>query len=329
MRILDTLLDRCSAELRLALVQADLIPQLIVTLNTLSLSFTKAIDIHIYLFSSINKLVWLVTPEGLEILGIQDENELQAVHETIFQQVVAPSEQYICNLCMHRFSIFDGDQSKIGILSRQSRSIVATLSYSLATTLALLVSGRQTSIDGWMVTIADRKDRKMSLPNSWPFSILALSPATPSHSPLPLPHHQAHRPTPLCLSHSTNTLPLPSASLSPPTPSLFPLPLPHHPHPPTPLCLSLTTHALPLPSASPIPTLGLVHADGCSFDVQAHAQGQPQDCYSTRRILFAHVQTHRNLCSGIAESFGLYSVRDSTGSRRFQASCAVSKLSSN
>ncbi|KAK2945969.1 hypothetical protein BLNAU_19113 [Blattamonas nauphoetae] len=111
MRILDTLLDRCSAELRLALVQADLIPQLIVTLNTLSLSFTKAIDIHIYLFSSINKLVWLVTPEGLEILGIQDENELQAVHETIFQQVVAPSEQYICNLCMHRFSIFDGDQS--------------------------------------------------------------------------------------------------------------------------------------------------------------------------------------------------------------------------
>ncbi|KAK2946482.1 hypothetical protein BLNAU_18587 [Blattamonas nauphoetae] len=75
----------------------------------------------------------------------------------------------------------------------------------------------------------------------------------------------AHPPTPLCLSLTTHTLPLPclsltthtlplpSASPSPTTPSHSPLPLPHHPHPPTPLCLSLTTHTLPLPSASPSP----------------------------------------------------------------------------
>ncbi|KAK2945966.1 hypothetical protein BLNAU_19110 [Blattamonas nauphoetae] len=65
----------------------------------------------------------------------------------------------------------------------------------------------------------------MSLPNSWPFSILALSPATPSHSPLPLPHHP-YPPTPLFLSLTTHTLPLPSASPTPPTPSHSPLPLP-------------------------------------------------------------------------------------------------------
>ncbi|KAK2957609.1 hypothetical protein BLNAU_7508 [Blattamonas nauphoetae] len=122
-----------------------------------------------------------------------------------------------------------------------------------------------------------------------PLPSSSLSPPTPSHSPLPLPHHP-HPPTPFFLSLTTHTLPLPSASPSPPTPSLSPLPLPHHPHPPTPLCLSLTTHTLPLPSASPSPptpshsplplphhphpptpliTLGVVHADGCSYKAQA------------------------------------------------------------
>ncbi|KAK2956927.1 hypothetical protein BLNAU_8002 [Blattamonas nauphoetae] len=42
------------------------------------------------------------------------------------------------------------------------------------------------------------KDRKISSPNSWPFSITAPSPP--------------HFPTPLCLSLTTHTLPLPSAS---------------------------------------------------------------------------------------------------------------------
>ncbi|KAK2955019.1 hypothetical protein BLNAU_9950 [Blattamonas nauphoetae] len=39
---------------------------------------------------------------------------------------------------------------------------------------------------------------------------------------------------------------------------------PHHPHPPTPLCLSLTTHTLPLPSASPLATLCVAHVGYCS-----------------------------------------------------------------
>ncbi|KAK2957556.1 hypothetical protein BLNAU_7455 [Blattamonas nauphoetae] len=87
-----------------------------------------------------------------------------------------------------------------------SRSIVATLSFSIAATLALLVYGRQ-CVDGWVVAMDT-------------YDIVAFT---------------------FCMHRrllTTHTLPLPSASPSPPTPSHSPLPLPHHPHPPTPLCLS-------------------------------------------------------------------------------------------
>ncbi|KAK2963655.1 hypothetical protein BLNAU_1220 [Blattamonas nauphoetae] len=120
-----------------------------------------------------------------------------------------------------------------------SRSMNTPLSF--AATLALLVSGRQTSIDGWMVTIGGSfrsegsedviaefmavLDSCSVATHTLPLPSASPSPPTPSHSPLPLPHH-AHPPT---------------------------LPLPHHPHPPTPLCLSVTTHTISLPCASPSP----------------------------------------------------------------------------
>ncbi|KAK2949844.1 hypothetical protein BLNAU_15239 [Blattamonas nauphoetae] len=111
MKLLRNLIELCSAELRLPLVQADLIPQLIVTLNPQSLSFAETADIHTYLLSNINGLVSLATPDDLAELGIQDENEQQAIHETIVKQVLLPSEQYIRHLCVNRTSIIDGDQS--------------------------------------------------------------------------------------------------------------------------------------------------------------------------------------------------------------------------
>ncbi|KAK2943639.1 hypothetical protein BLNAU_21429 [Blattamonas nauphoetae] len=107
MKMVGTLLTHCSRDIRLALAKADLIPQLIITLNPLSLSFTEAVDIHIYLLTTINKLVWLATPDGLVTLGIKGKNRQQAVHETPFQQILVPSEKYICHLCMNRFSIID------------------------------------------------------------------------------------------------------------------------------------------------------------------------------------------------------------------------------
>ncbi|KAK2957509.1 hypothetical protein BLNAU_7408 [Blattamonas nauphoetae] len=95
----------------ICLVKADLIPQLIISLNPQSLSFTEAIDIHTYLMAIINYSIGLATPENFARLEIEDEDEEQAVHETVFQQVLAPSEKYIWHLCVNRFSIIDGEQS--------------------------------------------------------------------------------------------------------------------------------------------------------------------------------------------------------------------------
>ncbi|KAK2944288.1 hypothetical protein BLNAU_20784 [Blattamonas nauphoetae] len=112
MEMLKGLLFCCSAKICLTLVEADLVPQLILSLNPLSLSFEEAADIHIHLNSSIYQLLWLSTQIGLAAVRIEDRNEQQAVHETVFQQVLVPSEKYICHLCANRYSIIDGRQSE-------------------------------------------------------------------------------------------------------------------------------------------------------------------------------------------------------------------------
>ncbi|KAK2950671.1 hypothetical protein BLNAU_14342 [Blattamonas nauphoetae] len=111
MKMLQSLIANCSRKVRLALVKADLIPQLITTLNPQSLSFTEALDIHTSLMINITNTLGLATPNGLGQLGIEDDNEQEAEHETVLQQVLAPSEKYIWHLCMNRFSIVDGNQS--------------------------------------------------------------------------------------------------------------------------------------------------------------------------------------------------------------------------
>ncbi|KAK2952441.1 hypothetical protein BLNAU_12547 [Blattamonas nauphoetae] len=91
---------------------ADLIPQLITTLNPHSLSFAKAVDIHVHLLNIIIHFLWSATRNGLASLKIEDPDVQQTVYETIFQQVLTPSEQYISHLCVKRFSIVDGEQSR-------------------------------------------------------------------------------------------------------------------------------------------------------------------------------------------------------------------------
>ncbi|KAK2963660.1 hypothetical protein BLNAU_1225 [Blattamonas nauphoetae] len=287
----------CSSRDQYALVQADLIPQLIITLSAQSLPVADAVDIHTSLLNIIVDSLWLSTPRSLAFLGNQDENGQQHVHETIMKQVVAPSEKSFLELIARILRISPYYQQTMDfILGLPSRSMNTPLSF--ATTLALLVSGRQTSIDGWMVTIGGSfrsegsedviaefmavldscsvATHTLPLPSATPspptpslclclsltthtlpLSSASPSPRTPSHSPLPLPHHP-HPPTPLCLSLTTHTLPLSSASPSPRTPSHSPLPLPHHPHPPTPLCLSVTTHTISLPVPLPHRQLSIV-----------------------------------------------------------------------
>ncbi|KAK2948614.1 hypothetical protein BLNAU_16433 [Blattamonas nauphoetae] len=106
-----SLIKECSLRVNLALVKADMIPQLVRTLNPQSLSFAIAEDIHINLLKTIRESIWLATPNGLTNLKIEDDNKQQAVHETVLKQVLTPSEQYICHLCMNRYSIIDGEQS--------------------------------------------------------------------------------------------------------------------------------------------------------------------------------------------------------------------------
>ncbi|KAK2957929.1 hypothetical protein BLNAU_7105 [Blattamonas nauphoetae] len=109
MGILISQILSCSAERKLHLVKADLIHQLIISLNPQSLSFTEAVDIHINLMKTIRLSLRLATPDILEDLGIEDGYEEQAVHEIVLKQVLAPSKQYMCHLCVNRYSIIDRD----------------------------------------------------------------------------------------------------------------------------------------------------------------------------------------------------------------------------
>ncbi|KAK2945937.1 hypothetical protein BLNAU_19154 [Blattamonas nauphoetae] len=108
MKILGSLIWSCSAEVRLALIKAELIPQIINTLNPLSLSFTEAEDLHINLIKIIGSSLRLMTQDALTYLTIEDRNGQPAVHETVLKQVLIPSEKYIWHLCSNRYSIIDG-----------------------------------------------------------------------------------------------------------------------------------------------------------------------------------------------------------------------------
>ncbi|KAK2957567.1 hypothetical protein BLNAU_7466 [Blattamonas nauphoetae] len=103
MKILENLSMWCSARVLYTLVKADLFPQIINTLNPLSLSFRDAFDIHTNLLKIITNSNWLAIPGGLEQLGIEDENGEQTVHKTVLKQVIIPSEKYIWHLCVNRY----------------------------------------------------------------------------------------------------------------------------------------------------------------------------------------------------------------------------------
>ncbi|KAK2950655.1 hypothetical protein BLNAU_14326 [Blattamonas nauphoetae] len=106
MKMLQSLVLHCSAKGRIALVKADLIPQLIITLNPHSLSFTEAVDININLMKTISKTLWLTTPDGLNQLKIKDDNEQQAVHETSKQtRISEPFDKSVAYFEQHTNSM--------------------------------------------------------------------------------------------------------------------------------------------------------------------------------------------------------------------------------
>ncbi|KAK2959910.1 hypothetical protein BLNAU_5107 [Blattamonas nauphoetae] len=86
MKIVGRLILYSSPKILHTLINADLIPQIIISLNPLSLSFAEAEDIHKYLIDIITKSIRLAALESLAYQGTNDDNELQTVHETILQK---------------------------------------------------------------------------------------------------------------------------------------------------------------------------------------------------------------------------------------------------
>ncbi|KAK2941477.1 hypothetical protein BLNAU_23624 [Blattamonas nauphoetae] len=241
MEMLDSLILWCSAKLRLALVKADLIPHLIVTLHPLSLSFTNAVDIHIKLMRIVRTSVTVATPDGLSQLEVKDGNGQQYDPETTqtrtkntYYQFLASfgrQTQFVCDLCRRWHPRLVSFARMIIGLARSSAD------------RSDADSERSGDVVAQFLVVLDRCSV-----NALPLTSASPSPPTPSHSPLPLPLHP-HPPTPLCLSHSTHTLPPLPLPLHPHLP--LPLPLPLHPHPPTPL--RPPTHPHPPTPASPSP----------------------------------------------------------------------------
>ncbi|KAK2944042.1 hypothetical protein BLNAU_21041 [Blattamonas nauphoetae] len=105
--MINSLFTRFFAKVNLALVKADVIPRLIIALNPQSLPFADAVKIHLSLLEIIATSLWLSTLHGIAYLTIEDDDEQQAVHETVLTKVVAPAEMYIFHLCVNRYSIVD------------------------------------------------------------------------------------------------------------------------------------------------------------------------------------------------------------------------------
>ncbi|KAK2944948.1 hypothetical protein BLNAU_20124 [Blattamonas nauphoetae] len=132
MRILESLSLWCSAQVFYPLVKADLIPQLVTTLNPLSLSFTDAVDIHTSFMRSIRESLWLTSPNGLEHLGIEDESGQLTMEQLIGHEPSGTG--MVTDKNQRQFRTVPG----FYWTANTSRSMVATLSFSFAATLALL-----------------------------------------------------------------------------------------------------------------------------------------------------------------------------------------------
>ncbi|KAK2955480.1 hypothetical protein BLNAU_9527 [Blattamonas nauphoetae] len=112
MKMLHRLLQNCSNDILIALVKADLISQLIVTLDPQSVSLSDFEHMHTALISIIECSLWLSPLDSLAQLKTKDGDEHQTVPETLFQQIMRPSEKYLTHLCVNRNSILDNEKYK-------------------------------------------------------------------------------------------------------------------------------------------------------------------------------------------------------------------------
>ncbi|KAK2949763.1 hypothetical protein BLNAU_15337 [Blattamonas nauphoetae] len=105
MCMLDHLFCHCSPQFRLKLIEAQLIPQIIISLNPQSLVVRETLRINASLLRLIASSLDLATPEELALLEVMPHREQQKVFQTVHNHVLVPSKSYILHLCEHRYSI--------------------------------------------------------------------------------------------------------------------------------------------------------------------------------------------------------------------------------
>ncbi|KAK2961991.1 hypothetical protein BLNAU_3047 [Blattamonas nauphoetae] len=101
------LVPMCSRNVQFGLLNADLVPQLISSLQPLTRSFKYPQNIHSDLLSIIGRFLWLATPSNDAYAEIDDHTEQQAVHETLLKHVLLPSKDYIRQICHTRTVFID------------------------------------------------------------------------------------------------------------------------------------------------------------------------------------------------------------------------------
>ncbi|KAK2958877.1 hypothetical protein BLNAU_6126 [Blattamonas nauphoetae] len=109
LRLLDRLSAKSSPQIQLKLVSIDLVPQIITSLSQQSLSFVDPVDIHTRLINVVKSGLQLATPRGLDRLADGHPFERQAVHKTVLEHVLVPSEEYLRRMSTNRFILADGD----------------------------------------------------------------------------------------------------------------------------------------------------------------------------------------------------------------------------
>ncbi|KAK2955223.1 hypothetical protein BLNAU_9775 [Blattamonas nauphoetae] len=92
---------------RLSLVTADLIPQLITSLDPLSLSFIEGKDIHLPLMGIFASMFKLAIPAELKDLDLDSPLGQQNINEIVLKHVLIPSEGFIRYFYANRYSIED------------------------------------------------------------------------------------------------------------------------------------------------------------------------------------------------------------------------------
>ncbi|KAK2942863.1 hypothetical protein BLNAU_22224 [Blattamonas nauphoetae] len=118
--MLESQLWKCDHDLKLNLLDTDLIPHLLTSLHAPSISFTGAKDIHSRLISILDSFLMSVIPTILITVRQTEPDRRLQIYGTVLKQVLVPSEQYCRYLCACRFSIVEGGQADnfVSLLAR-------------------------------------------------------------------------------------------------------------------------------------------------------------------------------------------------------------------